>query len=133
MYCISDYGSQIICSHTHIEMLYFYHVCAIFNKLKQYGKGMTYRVKEMYSLCLVFTVFIVITSINMYVKIKIQTLFSFFLYCLPGEFFPSCKLHSGFFVLVLTFIQGLLPTLSLFDPGAFVLRGFCPHPDSTAC
>ena len=46
-------------------------------------------------------------------------------------FCPSCKIHQGSFVYFDIFWprgfcpQGLLSTLSLFDPGASVLRGFC--------
>jgi len=62
----------------------------------------------------------------MYIKNK-KTFFSFLLNYSPMGFCPSCKIHPGAFVLVVKFIQGLLPTLSLFDPGVSVLMGFCPY------
>jgi len=40
---------------------------------------------------------------------------------------PSWILLLGQKPLVVKFIKGLLSTLSLFDPGASVLRGFCPY------
>jgi len=50
-------------------LLYVYHVCYLqYNKLKQYGKDMAYRVKDMDPFCLVFfSVLVVITSINIHI------------------------------------------------------------------
>ena len=35
------------------------------------------------------------------------------------------SIHPGAFVLVVKFIKGLFSTLTFFDPGGYVLRGFC--------
>ena len=80
-----------------------------YDKLKLfYGKDMAYRVKDMDPF---FSLLIVITSINMYIKTKkIKRFFSLVLYYSPRVFCPSCKIHQGAFFHLVTFWP----------------RGFCP-------